>query len=332
MGGFLVLYPLKFKPLYKDYIWGGRNLERLGKKLPEGIVAESWELSCHPDGQSIISNGFLEGTTLGNANNKYGSLLMGSDVSKKYGSRFPLMVKLIDSNADLSVQVHPGNEYASKNENGEYGKNEMWYIIDAKPNAELYYHLVPGTTKEQFENAVKNNEITTCLKKIKVKPGDVIDIPAGVVHSLGKGILLIEIQQTSNLTYRIYDYNRTDDAGKKRPLHLEKAMDVIDFSRQKDSQQFTQIVIKKESGLTKTCLLSNEYFCVDMYDINKEYKDTADGKKFFMYTIINGEGIIKYNGNTLKIEMGDTFLIPASLGNYKICGELQIVKAYVPSL
>lgn len=213
-----MLYPFQFIPVYKDYIWGGRNLERLGKELPEGKVAESWELSCHPDGMSVVKNGTLRGRTLQGLIDEYGSKITGDYRTKT----FPLLVKLIDAADKLSVQVHPDDNFALAHE-GEFGKNEFWYVLDAKPDAYLIYDFKPSITRSDFEKAVCEDRVGDCLQIVPVRAGDFLNIPAGLIHSIGEGILLAEIQQSSNTTYRIFDYNRTDAKGTKRPLHLEKA-------------------------------------------------------------------------------------------------------------
>lgn len=214
-GGSYILYPLKFQPVYKDYLWGGRNLEKLGRRLPAGKAAESWEVSGHADGVSIIANGEHSGLSLPEFFRRFGQKAMGSALPRQYIQEFPLLVKLIDAQDRLSVQVHPTDEYARTHEGG-FGKNEMWYIIDAKPGARLIYDLVPETDQEKFAQAIARGTIGDCLQSVEVQPGDVFNIPAGLVHGIGEGILLAEIQQSSNLTYRIYDYDRVDAQGREK--------------------------------------------------------------------------------------------------------------------
>lgn len=327
-----MFYPLKFKPVYKDYIWGGRGFEKLGKTLPDGIVAESWEVSCHPDGISIISNGKFEGLSLPELVKSFGRRLIGNALPEKDLEKFPLLVKFIDANDDLSVQVHPGDSYARVHENGEYGKNEMWYIMSAAPGSKLIYDVIPGVTKEVFARAVKENKIESCLKAIEVFPGDVINIPAGLVHAIGKGILLAEIQQNSNTTYRVYDFDRTDKNGNKRPLHIEKALDVIDFNSGGRAEKYKGLEIKLNSTSKKRFIVANTYFSVELYDVNGEVGENADGSRFFIYTVLTGEGRINYESGSTSIRMGESVLIPASLGEYFIEGNLQLLKSYVPDI
>lgn len=351
MEGLILLYPLKFFPVYKNYIWGGRNLEKLGKSLPDGIVAESWELSCHPDGESIIANGIYKGKSLSWFIEEHGYEAVGTSVGKPFswkpGDRFPLLIKFIDANDKLSVQVHPDDTYASMHEDDKSGKNEMWYIIWAKPGAKLVYGLKPGTTKKMFEDAIQNENIENLLNYVEVSAGDVIYIPAGLVHAIGEGILLAEIQQNSNNTYRVYDYNRVDSTGKKRPLHINKALDVINFDA-------TGRIYHKDDGseinnnsddYKISSLISNQYFTVDLVNLQGEMKEIADGSRFYSYVVIEGEGSITQShsviqagsasnndmktNNEIEIKMGETVFIPAAMGEYTMKGNLKALKAYI---
>jgi len=324
----IMLYPLKFKPIYKDYIWGGRNLEKLNKKLPDGNVAESWGISCHKDGMSIVENGELAGKTLEEIIKEYGEEILGTSIKKRFGDNFPLLIKLIDANKDLSVQVHPNDEYAKINENGENGKNEIWYIISSRPDAKIVYGLKKDITKEEFLNSIKENKIKDCLNYREVSPGDFIYIPAGTIHAIGEGIVIAEIQQSSNLTYRVYDYDRLDKNGNKRELHIDKAMEVINFNPIKnDEQEEGKIHIGKSS--TKQCKIKSEYFNVDLYDINEEINKVSDKNTFYIYVIIEGKGKINYADESMDIAVGDSVLIPAGLGEYNIEGQVKLLKTYI---
>jgi len=327
-----MLYPLKFNPVYKDYIWGGRNFEKYGRILPDGIVAESWEVSCHPNGISIVSNGAYKGVSLPELVKKLGSMLIGRDLAEKNADRFPLLVKFIDANDDLSVQVHPDDSYAFVHENGEYGKNEMWYIISAEPGARLVFDLVPGTSKSDFVEAVKNGTLENYLRYVEVYPGDVLSIPAGLVHAIGKGIILAEIQQNSDATYRLYDFNRVGKDGKKRPLHIDKAIDVINFGTESPKEKTKGIMIKLDSGSSKTYLVANKYFSVEHLDISGKFHDVADGSKFHIFSFIDGEGEIIYKKGSIDVKTLESVLIPAEMGEYEIIGRFKALKAYVPDL
>jgi mannose-6-phosphate isomerase len=332
IGGNAMLYPLKFEPVYKDYLWGGRELENLGKKLPEGIVAESWEISSHPDGESVVVNGEYKGLKLTEMIEKFGRDLVGHELKEKDVEKFPLLIKLIDANDRLSVQVHPEDEYARVNENGEYGKNEMWYIVSAKPGAKLVYGVNKGVTKESFAAAVEADSIDSCLNYMEVSTGDVVNIPAGLVHAIGAGILIAEIQQNSNTTYRVFDYNRTDKNGNRRPLHIEKALDVIDFNNCNTKGKIKGLQVKLDEKSTKTYLVANKYFAVEKYDLDGKVEEAAEGNRFFTYTCLEGQGQISYEGGVESISKGESIFIPAALGAYTIEGKIQLIKSYVPDV
>lgn len=327
-----MLYPLKFKPVYKDYIWGGRNFSKFERVLPTGIIAESWDLSSHPAGISIASEGELKGISLPELLKIYKSKLIGTNFPESNISDFPLLVKLIDANDNLSIQVHPDDEYAVVFEDGGLGKNEMWYIIDAKPGSKLVYGLKPGITKEIFSDAIYNGDIENCLRYIEVAPGDIINIPAGVVHAIGEGILIAEIQQNSNTTYRVYDYNRVDHNGNKRPLHIEQALDVINFSISGKKTKSTGLKVMISEDCYKTYVIANRFFAAEIYELNGKVLEETNDTKFFIYIILEGEGEIKHQAGITNMKAGDTILIPATLGSYILEGSFKALKAYIPNL
>lgn len=321
-------YPLKFKPVYKDYIWGGRYFEKFDRVLPEGILAESWELSCHKNGVSVIANGELAGKTL--------PALVQADTANVLGTKFPsicgevpLLIKLIDANDKLSVQVHPDDNYAAVYEGG-LGKNEMWYIMDVKLGAKLVAGLKPGTTKEAFAKAVKENRIEDCLLEVEVKPGDVINIPAGLVHAIGAGIVIAEIQQTSDTTYRVFDYNRVDKNGVGRPLHLEKAMDVINFDAGTRNVKCDGVKVKVNESCSKTVFLANRYFACEKYEVKGSCQEQCDGSKFYIFITLEGSGSVTAGTVKVEFQAGETVFLPAALGAYSLEGEFKALKAYVP--
>jgi len=322
------MYPLKFKPLYKDYVWGGRNLASLGKPLPDdGKVAESWEIACHKNGSSIVANGEYEGTPLPELIKLLGRKLIGEALPQQDVEKFPLLIKLIDAQENLSVQVHPNDEYAYANENGEYGKTEMWYIISAKPGAKLVYDVVPGTTRESFAEAVARNEVERCLNTIEVSAGDVIYIPAGMVHAIGRGIIIAEIQQNSDTTYRVYDYGRVG-----RKLHIQKALDVINFSSAGTGKKCTGITLPLSGGCTGRIVAANRYFCTEIYDIGGTAEEIADGSKFHIYVFTSGTGVITWDAGQLTVRAGESVLIPAAMGKYSLEGNMTALKTFKPDL
>lgn len=328
-----MLYPLKFEPVLKNYLWGGENLRKFGKVFPEDqTVAESWELSCHPDGESIISNGQFKGRTLSSLIQEYNKTLVGTALPSEKIKRFPLLIKLIDAADNLSVQVHPDDEFAAKNENGELGKNEMWYVIDAIPGAKLIYDLVPGTTKEKLEQAIKDKKISNYLNEVPVKAGDFFNIPAGLVHAIGKGIVIAEVQQNSNTTYRVYDYDRTDIYGNSRELHIDKALQTINFSSNTNTcTQATPTTIKIAPDSTFTNLVTNSYFSVDKIELNDKITQKTKLERFHIYIVLDGN--ITISGNDYEptsVSMGETVLIPACCDKYTIKGKATLLRALVP--
>lgn len=326
--GEYMLYPLKFKPLYKDYIWGGRNLASLGKILPaEGIVAESWEIACHKNGSSIVANGQYAGVPLPELISILGRKLLGESLPSQDIDKFPLLIKLIDAENNLSVQVHPDDAFAYEHENGEYGKNEMWYIISAKPGAKIVYDVMPGTTRESFAQAIASNSVESCLKTVEVFPGDVINIPAGVVHAIGGGIILAEVQQNSDTTYRIYDYGRTG-----RQLHIEKALQVIDFNSAGRKEKYSGVELYLSDGCRKRVVVASKYFCTEILNINGTVTEMADGSKFFIFVFTAGKGWILWEEGKMSVNAGESVLVPAFLGKYSLSGQFTALKTFRPDI
>lgn len=317
------MYPFNFQPVYKQIIWGGSNIQEYFKrKVPFDKVAESWELCCRKDGMSIITNGEFAGRTLQNMIDKFGPKLLGTDVSKKYGENFPLLIKIIDANDRLSIQVHPDDIYA-KQVGEQNGKNELWYVIDAKKDARLIYGLKKGVTKDLFSAAVLNGHIDETLQEISVKPGDVIYIPAGTVHAILDGILIVEIQQNSNTTYRIHDWDRVDAAGKKRELHICQALDVINFGVCCQPSQGTVTV--KTNCYTNKAMLRSDFFCIDELTLNGEYNSQTNGRTFIILINLQGSGKLTYDGKFIDLNPGETVFIPANLGRFNITGNQKLL-------
>ncbi len=323
-----VYYPIKLRPVYKDYVWGGRYFENFNRELPEGTIAESWELSCHKSGVSVAANGVLSGKTLTEIVSKDKYNIVGTLFPKDM-DEIPLLIKFIDANDKLSVQVHPDDSFAFEHEGGR-GKNEMWYVYDAKPGARLVAGLKQGVGKEEFILAIKENRIEECLNEVEVQPGDVINVPAGLLHSIGAGTVIVEIQQTSDITYRVFDYNRVDSNGVGRPLHLEKALRVVDFASNPGKVKISGIPIKVDSRFTKTIYVANKFFACEKYQVNGSIAEATDNSRFYAYICLEGRGHILCENMTVSFCAGETILIPAALGKYVMEGEFTALKAYVP--
>lgn len=312
------MYPIKFENLYYERIWGGRDLEKFRDNMPEGVIGESWDIACHRNGTGVIENGELKGMSFKELIEKFGEKVVGDKMDK---NTFPLLIKLINANDKLSVQVHPDDEYAKKVEN-DLGKTEAWYVIDAKENASL----IVGTKKcdkEIFKKAIENGDLTPYLNKIPVKKGDMFYVKSGLVHAICEGVTIAEIQQSSDTTYRVYDYNRG------REIHVEKALDVIDFSL--EGKNIKGITIH-EDGFDKTILCLSQFFTIQKYDIKTYVKEESDKDRFYLFTCVEGEGVIETEKSTVEIKFGDSILIPAYLGEYQLKGEFTLLKSFVPDV
>lgn len=312
------LYPMKLIPAVKEIIWGGNKLKTdYNKSAPFEKLAESWELTVRPDGMNVVANGEFAGKPLGD-------ILTNDLIGKNYqGDRFPLLIKFIDARDRLSIQVHPSDDYAMKNE-GEFGKTEMWYIVEAEPDAELVFGLEGEYSKEIFDEAVKNGKVESLLHRVKVKPGDVYFIPSGLVHAIGAGILICEIQQNSNVTYRVYDYNRPGKDGKPRELHVAKARDVIvNYS----PAQLETLRFSGNADLTSDLLATCDKFTVHKYEVNGEKNLEATEKSFVSLTFTSGNGDIIYEEKNYEFIKGDTYFLPAGLGQVTIKSESAVCVA-----
>lgn len=322
------MYPIKFKKCFIDKVWGGRAFEEtLGMNLPENKkIGESWEVSSHKNGMSIVENGEFENLSLESLVEKYGEKLLGKDVIDRFNGKFPILIKYLDVNDRLSVQVHPSDDYALKVE-GEFGKSECWYIIDASSDAKLILGLKGEMTRETFLEKSKNKDFSNMFNEVSVKKGDFINITPGVVHATIEGsVLLCETQQNSDTTYRIYDFDRLVD-GVARPLHLEKAADVINFGETPViTEEATRQNIRLRNAV-KQELIRGKYFNVDKFVINGFFVDEIS-ENFKVYSILEGEGNILHNGIKYPIKKGDTYMIPANLEVY-IDGNVEILKSFL---
>lgn len=317
--------PLILNPPIKDYIWGGTKLrEQFGKKSDLERLAESWELSCHKDGMSIIANGEYSGRSLKDFLNENPSAL-GTKCSKF--DDFPILIKLIDARDNLSVQVHPDNEYAMRIE-GEYGKTEMWYIVDCEENASLIYGFKEQISKDDFQKAIEESTLLDKVNSVPVKKGDVFFIEAGTLHAIGKGILIAEIQQNSNTTYRVYDFGRVGKDGKPRELHIQKAIDVSNLSP--IESDFKPCGPEEKNGDCDTIRLATcEYFTTYESTLNGTTTLHVDDESFGSILLIEGNATIENDGTTLEVNKGDSVFIDANSGDVKITGNCQWIYSRV---
>ena len=302
-----MMYPFIFKPILKEVIWGGNDILPFKGLVPtEQKIGESWELS-HVEGNfSIVANGELEGKTIDELIETYGAKLLGEKVFAQFGKTFPLLIKFIDARDNLSIQVHPDDKLAKERHNS-FGKTEMWYVIKAAPDAFLYSGFSQQIDAEEYVHRVNDNTIMDVLMQYKVKEGDVFFLPAGRVHAIGSGCFIAEIQQTSNITYRIYDYNRKDTNGNERELHTELAKDAIDYTFNNDYR--THYSPEKDEVVE---LVKCNYFTTNLLELDQSMKrDFSLLDSFVVYICMAGSAIIKDDQHNESVHQGQTVLIPA---------------------
>ena len=314
---------MKLLPAGQDYLWGGERLKKeFGKTLPLTPLAETWECSVHPDGLSRIGNGKFQGKTLADVLKEHPEY-MGSKMETK--SEFPILVKFIDAKQDLSVQVHPDDEYAKKHEY-QNGKTEMWYIVDAEDDASLIYGFAHPVTKEILNRAIETETLGKHLQKVNVKKGDVYYVPAGTVHGIGKGTLVAEIQESSNVTYRVYDYDRKDKNGKKRELHFDKAVEVMDMHVAEDVHQKPRL-IHYYPGCSREILCRCQYFETERIRMRTEISFTVMDASFQVLLCLDGKGWISDERESpLTFHKGDCLFLPAGIGRCELQGEAELLK------
>ncbi|MBK5721024.1 class I mannose-6-phosphate isomerase [Dysgonomonas sp. Marseille-P4677] len=322
------LYPLKFGPILKSIIWGGNEICKFKGVTPaqEGI-GESWEISSVEGNVSVIANGELAGKDLGEVIALYKDQLVGKNNFHTFGTTFPLLIKFIDARDNLSIQVHPDDELAKKRHNS-FGKTEMWYVINAAPEAFLYSGFEKQMTPDSYVKSIEDNTFVDSLAKHNVKAGDVFFLPAGRVHAIGAGTFIAEIQQTSNITYRIYDYNRKDANGNGRELHTELAKDAIDF---KLYDNYKNSYVRKENQ--PVLLESCQYFTTNLLELTKDVtRDYSEIDSFVAYICMGGACNIRDDkGNDLSVKQGETILIPADTKSVNISpeGSVLLLETYV---
>ena len=305
------LYPLKFEPILKDKIWGGSRLKTmLYKEISDAnCCGESWEVSGLVGDESMIINGFLAENNLNELLEIYMTELVGEKNYEKYGLGFPLLIKFIDAQDNLSVQVHPDDELAQR-KYGQSGKTEMWHVIASEPGSGLYVGFNKTVSKAQFEEAIADGTVEEVLQFYPVQPGDTFMIPAGTVHAIGKGVLLAEIQQPSDITFRVFDWNRVDDEGNSRELHVQEALEAIDFDHQTDNFK-----VEYQPQLNKTVrLVRSQYFNTSLLEFDQPLnKSFVEIDSFVIYMCLDGQILLAYGDERERLETGEVVLIPAEM-------------------
>ncbi|KOA21463.1 mannose-6-phosphate isomerase ManA [Clostridium homopropionicum DSM 5847] len=317
------MYPLKFENIYFQKVWGGRKFEKIRDNLPEGNIGESWDISCHVNGKSKICNGIYKGETLENLISLKGEKILGTKMIK---GAFPLLIKLIDAEDKLSIQVHPKNQDVKVE--GESGKTELWYVMYAEKEAKIILGFKSGVEKKEIKEAIEKGQLEKLINEIPVSTGQVFYVRSGLIHAIGEGIIIAEIQQNSDTTFRIYDYNRG------RELNTGRALEVLDVKLEgKESKGIKTL----KDGYEKTYLCLCNEFSVELYEVKTCFKEYSDMERFYIFTCVQGNGKINYiieNNLTesMNIKLGDSIFIPAYLGEYSFQGNMKLLKSYVPDV
>ena len=322
------LYPIRFQPIFQYRMWGGDKLQKkLSKTVTEPSIGESWELSAVDEAETAVSEGPLKGEKLSTLVSRYQANLVGRKVWEQFGEEFPLLIKFIDAKEPLSVQVHPNDAWAQKHHNS-FGKNEMWYILQADPNAELILGFEESISAEDYQEALASGALEALLHKEKVKAGDAFFIPTGRVHAIGAGVLLAEIQQTSDVTYRIYDYNRVDaKTGKTRILHTQMAQSVADFSAAESYGALYQKKINYHNKLINTPYFSTHYLPLEGR-VQRNYQSLDS---FVVLIVVEGFCELIYQNKTFSLKRGEVLLIPASLDPISLqANKARLLEVYMP--
>ncbi|MGZ9583499.1 type I phosphomannose isomerase catalytic subunit [Paenibacillus marinisediminis] len=318
-------YPLKFQPVFQERVWGGRALEQFGLELPEGHIGEGWMIGDHPNGTTKVVNGEFAGKGLDEVREAIGKEWFGTKGFSEKNGRFPLLIKLLDCNDDLSVQVHPTDDYAGL-PTGELGKTEMWYVLDAKPGAKLIYGLKDGVDRAAMAQAIEEGRIMEVLQEVPVQAGDSLYIPAGTVHALCAGVVVAEIQQNSDTTYRLYDYNRPGLDGKPRALHVEDSLNVTAYEGAGATRMTTDHA-KPNEWLQ---LAESPYFIVEKGIVRAPWELATTPESFVILVICEGTGSLKWADGSIDLNAGECLLLPANLGAYTLDGNCTVLRSVAP--
>ncbi|MBB4803608.1 mannose-6-phosphate isomerase [Flavobacterium nitrogenifigens] len=317
------LYPLQFEPILKERIWGGEKLKTiLNKPIVSKITGESWELSTVEGDVSVVANGDLKGKSLMDLINETPDAILGTKVYERFGKQFPLLFKYLDAREDLSIQVHPNDKLAKERHNS-FGKTEMWYVTQADADARIIVGFKEDSNKEEYLKHLHDNTLVSILDDVKAKPGDVFFLETGTVHAIGAGLVVAEIQQTSDITYRLYDFDRVDAQGNKRELHVDLALDAINYDKVDTQKKYDSKVN------TSNTIVDCPYFTTNFLPLENKLEVAKTGETFTVYMCIEGGFEIEYDGFKQAYKKGDTVLVPAAINAFNLSGNASILEIYI---
>ncbi|HEY1195986.1 type I phosphomannose isomerase catalytic subunit [Flavobacterium sp.] len=317
------LYPLQFEPILKERIWGGEKLKTiLNKPIVSKITGESWELSTVEGDVSVVANGVLKGKSLMDLINETPDAILGTKVYERFGKQFPLLFKYLDAREDLSIQVHPNDKLAKERHNS-FGKTEMWYVMQADADARIIVGFKEDSSKEEYLKHLHDNTLVSILDDVKAKSGDVFFLETGTVHAIGAGLVVAEIQQTSDITYRLYDFDRVDAQGNKRELHVDLALDAINYNRVETQKKYDSKVN------TSNTVVDCPYFTTNFLPLENKLEVSKTGETFTVYMCIEGDFEIEYDGFKNSYKKGDTVLVPAAINAFSLNGKASILEIYI---
>lgn len=317
------LYPLQFQPILKERIWGGTKLKAyLNKPISSEITGESWEISTVDNDVSVVANGDLKGKSLKELVNEFPEALLGKKAYQQFGKQFPLLFKYLDAQKDLSIQVHP-NDKLAKERHHSFGKTEMWYVMQADENAKLILGFKEKSSPKKFIDSVNNKALLSSLNSKIVKKGDAFFLETGTVHAIGAGTLIAEIQQTSNITYRIYDYDRVDVNGNKRELHLDLALDAINYNVVETQKHY-----RKETNVSNE-IVNCQFFTTNIIPLDGNIKIEKNGQSFTVYMCVEGNFELEFDTMIYAYKTGDTVLIPAEMTAFELSGKASVLEIYI---
>jgi len=317
------LYPLQFEPILKDRIWGGEKLKTiLNKPIVSKITGESWELSTVEGDVSVVSNGVLKGKSLMDLIDETPNEILGTAVYNRFGKQFPLLFKYLDAREDLSIQVHPNDKLAKERHNS-FGKTEMWYVMQADPDSRIIVGFKENSSKEEYLKHLHDNSLVSILDDVKAKAGDVFFLETGTVHAIGAGLVVAEIQQTSDITYRLYDFDRVDAQGNKRELHVDLALDAINYNKVNTQKKYET----KEN--TSNVVVDCPYFTTNFIPLENKLEVSKSGESFTVYMCIEGSFEIDFDGFKHTYIKGDTVLVPAEINAFILSGKASILEIYI---